>query len=357
MVNAALVVEVACRHVHEAADPCAFIQAHCSDISGVINYLELYYCHVPQFRSLYLLAIAYWLAFLFTWAGISASDYFSPNLTTLSRYFRIPDSLAGVTLLAVGNGAPDLFSTFSAIRSGSGALALGQLVGAAAFITSIVAGSMLTLYPFRVAIVPFIREVSFFAITMLTVTWIAWDRRVTLWEGATLISFYALYVVVVFGSTLWERRQLAREKLETAARAEYTEWVQSITEEPAQHRQPSAYLTQATEQRAPLLSPPIGHHHQRRRFQSEQGPPVIRISQESEDSTGGHSEIASRLSSDRSASLRARRLMQGSETPPSEDIIQPNAWTHRKSLLTAIEFRDFLQTMPQASRPEYTQSR
>ncbi|KAJ1973629.1 hypothetical protein H4R34_005010, partial [Dimargaris verticillata] len=358
MANIALVAEVTCRHVHEAADPCAFIQAHCSDIEGIVNYLELYYCHVPQLRSLCLLAIAYWLVFLFTWAGISASDYFSPNLATLSKYFRIPDSLAGVTLLAVGNGAPDLFSTFSAIRSGSGALALGQLVGAAAFITSIVAGSMLTLYPFRVAIIPFIREVSFFAITMLTVTWIAWDRRVTLWEGAVLISFYALYVVVVFGSTLWERRQLAREKLETAARAEYTEWVQSVTEEePFQHRQPSTHLAPESEQRASLLSPPMDHHHQRRRFQSDQGPPLIRISQESAGSTGGRSDMTSRLSSDYSASSRTRRLMHGTEASPPEDFIQPNAWTHRKSLLTAIEFRDFLQTMPQAFHPESTQPR
>lgn len=46
----------------------------------------------------------------------------------------------GVTFLALGNGSPDLFSTFSAMHSNLGSLALGELIGAASFIVSVVAG-------------------------------------------------------------------------------------------------------------------------------------------------------------------------------------------------------------------------
>ncbi|KAI8450291.1 hypothetical protein BY996DRAFT_6417514 [Phakopsora pachyrhizi] len=45
--------------------------------------------------------------------------------------------LAGVTFLGFGNGAPDVFSTFVAMRSGTGSLAIGELIGAASFIVLI----------------------------------------------------------------------------------------------------------------------------------------------------------------------------------------------------------------------------
>ena len=50
--------------------------------------------------------------------------------------------MAGVTFLAFGNGSPDVFSRFAAMKSHSGSLAIGELVGAAGFITTVVAGSM-----------------------------------------------------------------------------------------------------------------------------------------------------------------------------------------------------------------------
>lgn len=52
---------------------------------------------------------------------------------------RFPFSQAGVTFLAFSNGSPDVFSTFAALRTNSGALAIGELLGAASFIVSVVA--------------------------------------------------------------------------------------------------------------------------------------------------------------------------------------------------------------------------
>ncbi|CAG8627356.1 2443_t:CDS:2, partial [Scutellospora calospora] len=46
---------------------------------------------------------------------------------------------SGVTFLAFGNGSPDIFSTFSAMTHDSCSLAGGELIGAANFITSVVA--------------------------------------------------------------------------------------------------------------------------------------------------------------------------------------------------------------------------
>lgn len=44
-----------------------------------------------------------------------------------------------MTFLAFSNGSPDVFSTFSALKSNAGSLAIGELIGAASFIVSVVA--------------------------------------------------------------------------------------------------------------------------------------------------------------------------------------------------------------------------
>ena len=49
--------------------------------------------------------------------GSTASDYLSPALETITLTFKIPESLAGVTLLAFGNGAPDVFAAIASATS------------------------------------------------------------------------------------------------------------------------------------------------------------------------------------------------------------------------------------------------
>ena len=73
------------------------------------------------------------LAFLFSFIGITASDFFCPNLSTIASYLGLNESTAGVTFLAFGNGSPDVFSTFAALRGGTFSLAVGELIGAASF--------------------------------------------------------------------------------------------------------------------------------------------------------------------------------------------------------------------------------
>ena len=49
--------------------------------------------------------------------GSTADAYLSPVLAGISKHLKISQSLAGVTLLAFGNGAPDVFSSLSAASS------------------------------------------------------------------------------------------------------------------------------------------------------------------------------------------------------------------------------------------------
>jgi sodium/potassium/calcium exchanger 6 len=49
----------------------------------------------------------------------TADQYTSSSLELITLKFGLSESLAGVTLLAFGNGAPDVFSSIAALQSNS----------------------------------------------------------------------------------------------------------------------------------------------------------------------------------------------------------------------------------------------
>ncbi|RPD61064.1 hypothetical protein L226DRAFT_462458 [Lentinus tigrinus ALCF2SS1-7] len=197
-----------------------------------IGYLEDYFCADLTARPFLFIGYALWLVFLFSTLGISASDFFCPNLGTIAHLLGLDENVAGVTFLAFGNGSPDMFATFSAMRSNSGGLAIGELLGAAAFITSCVVGSMCIIKPFKVVRGQFLRDVGFFTVAVTLLLVVLWDSKLEAWEAAAMIVLYAVYVTTVVLGSWWRKREENRKRYEALVRSEYAE------EEPYHDEQP-----------------------------------------------------------------------------------------------------------------------
>jgi sodium/potassium/calcium exchanger 6 len=131
------------------------------------------------------------------------------------------ESMAGVTFLAFGNGSPDVFSTFAAMNSNSGSLAVGELVGAAGFITAVIAGSMALVREFKVGKKTFVRDVGFFIVAASFTMGFLADGNLYLWECCVMIAFYLFYVVIVVAWHWYLGRRRLRREREAAARGEY----------------------------------------------------------------------------------------------------------------------------------------
>ncbi|EXJ75700.1 uncharacterized protein A1O5_00207 [Cladophialophora psammophila CBS 110553] len=211
--------DLECRLVQSAKDKCVFVKENCPDEeAGLLSYLQLYYCSLPDAQALAFLFLVLWVSLLFSTIGIAASDFLCVNLSTIANILGMSESLTGVTFLAFGNGSPDVFSTFAAMRSNSGSLAVGELVGAASFITAVVAGSMALVAPFQVAKKSFIRDVGFFAVSAsFSLVFLA-DGSLRLWESITMIAYYVFYVFFVVVWHWWLTRRRKRRLAETAAR-------------------------------------------------------------------------------------------------------------------------------------------
>merc|ERR1712223_1042998 len=102
----------------------------CQDVDGYLNYVEILYCQFggePQMAIAAMLVFLIWLCILFTGLAISADDYFCPNLASISKTLRLSHNIAGVTILAFGNGSPDIFSALAAVNQSRPELVLGNV--------------------------------------------------------------------------------------------------------------------------------------------------------------------------------------------------------------------------------------
>ncbi|GAB1191461.1 hypothetical protein APSETT444_000640 [Aspergillus pseudonomiae] len=184
--------------VRKAHDKCSYVRTNCPDHEdGLFSYLQFYYCSLAGAKPVAFTILILWLSLLFSTIGIAASDFLCIDLSTLAGALGLSESLAGVTFLAFGNGSPDVFSTFAAMKSNSGSLAIGELLGAASFITSVVAGSMALVRPFKVARRSFVRDVGYFIVAVSFSMLLLADGRLHAWESAAMVTLYCFYVVLV----------------------------------------------------------------------------------------------------------------------------------------------------------------
>ncbi|KAJ6763248.1 CA2+ K+ INDEPENDENT EXCHANGER [Salix purpurea] len=164
-----------CSGIHDYTDyksKCVYIKSNIGCRSkGYINYLQIFYCTCGKFSMLGHAMLLLWLAVLFYLLGNTAADYFCPSLESLSKLLKLSPTIAGVTLLSLGNGAPDVFASIvSFTRSSNGDVGLNSILGGAFFVSSVVVGviSILT-SPRQISVdkCSFIRDVCFFPVLSL----------------------------------------------------------------------------------------------------------------------------------------------------------------------------------------------
>jgi len=210
------------RHLNSSEQRCQFIKSSnsCEIDHGFIQYIQIPYCSFPRVVSLAFVLLALWLLFLFITLGVAADDYFCPSLKVISKTLNLSQNIAGVTFLACGNGAPDIFSTLAALsqsRNRSGEqLGIQALFGGGMFITTVVLGVVSFISTVTVTSRPFTRDVLFYlgavAWTFLTL----YKENITLTESIGFIVFYVAYIlVVIIGHCIyqrWKRKITATER-------------------------------------------------------------------------------------------------------------------------------------------------
>ena len=103
----------------------------------------------------------------------------------LAKVMGLSEHLAGVTLLAFGNGSPDLFTTLASVDKPSATM-YSNLFGAAIFVTAFVGGFICVLRPFTLSGSNFLRDTFFFIFSTMWIDHILEsESHVTIFEACS----------------------------------------------------------------------------------------------------------------------------------------------------------------------------
>lgn len=197
-------------------DECSYVRANTECHSGtVIEYITAYYCTFSKAPVLAYVLFFVWLLMLFYMLGNTAADYFCCSLEKLSVLLRLPPTVAGVSLLPLGNGAPDVFASIASfLGTGHSQVGLNSVLGGAVFVTSVVAGSVsLAVQPSspgaprpRLDCVCFLRDVGFFLCSLAVLSFIIYEGKISFVGAVGYLSLYVLYGITVATYELVKKR-------------------------------------------------------------------------------------------------------------------------------------------------------
>lgn len=225
-------------------------------LTFMISYYDLYEKFGgpsnPFKHFIFILILSFLLALLFYLMYSISSDYLTPSLAHLSAACRMSPDMAGLTFLAFGNGAPDLFTAMLGAEDAP-EMILGSSIGSGLFIFTVVFGLVIVFArdptitqsnstamilsfpspknansPVKIGKGTFWRNALMYSGCVLALAMFVLTRKVPIWQPITLIILFFIYLFASIGAHYLlpsskkkfeeqQRRQSAENGLEKGA--------------------------------------------------------------------------------------------------------------------------------------------
>ena len=152
-----------------------------------------------------------WKELVFLVVGAAAiaigANLLVENGTKIAQWLGVPDSVIGLTMVALGTSLPELVTAITSLAKGHGALSLGNVIGANLFNIVLVSGMAITIHPFAIPAEKTIAGINasllidiplmFIVMIILCVPPLI-KGRLKRWQGILLLALYAGFMVFQF---------------------------------------------------------------------------------------------------------------------------------------------------------------
>lgn len=142
---------------------------------------------------------------LIKFIGGSAAVVIGSRITVTSgigiaEFFKIPELIIGLTLVAMGTSLPELVTSLTATLKGYQELSVGNIIGAGLLNMSWVVGVSATINPIPITPMNLILDFPFMLTLMgLLLLFGITHKRFVRWEGATFLLIYVAYMTILLG--------------------------------------------------------------------------------------------------------------------------------------------------------------
>ena len=131
------------------------------------------------------------------------------NGTLIAQALGVPDSVIGLTMVALGTSLPELITAITSLMKGHSALSVGNVIGANLFNLVLVSGMAITISPFAVPAEKMIAGINssllidipvMLGVMLLLCVPALKKGKLYRWQGISLLAIYAVFTIYQFVS-------------------------------------------------------------------------------------------------------------------------------------------------------------
>ena len=153
------------------------------------------------------MVILHWviLLLMFYLIAVICDYFFVPALENIAKKWKMSSEFAWATLMAVGSSAPELFTSLFAVLNPAivPSLGAGTIVGSAIFNILVIIGASAMVRSATITWQPVIRDLAFYAISILLLLRVFQDGTIVAWEMIVFLVLYLVYVRVAKNRRTW----------------------------------------------------------------------------------------------------------------------------------------------------------
>ncbi len=138
---------------------------------------------------------------------IWGADRMTAGASALARDMRVPEIVIGLTIVAAGTSAPELFVSLMSALKGTPDLAVGNVIGSNIFNTLLIVGCSAAVAPIVVAPNTVKKDMPFAIAASLLLFVLCfddmssvhlWGNEISRWDGVILLAGFAVFMIYTF---------------------------------------------------------------------------------------------------------------------------------------------------------------